>query len=68
MPSLQILNLYATLLEYPEENDIKEDSQKHLGRSKPGCFLLPATEGQREVSRSVLIEEPESTIVQGLLL
>lgn len=40
MLSLQILNPYGKLLQYPEENDIKEDSQPHLGHLKTWMFFI----------------------------
>ncbi len=50
MLSLQILNPYGKLLPYPEDNDIKEDSQQHLGQLKPGCFLLQGTGSHISIS------------------
>jgi hypothetical protein len=45
MLSLHFMNQYAKLSKYPKANDIKEDSQQHLGQTKPGCFLLHGPEG-----------------------
>jgi hypothetical protein len=51
------MNRYGKLLEYLKEHHIKEDTKQHLGQKEPGCFLL------RPPSRSVPIDNPESTVV-----